>query len=97
MLACGQIIRKVTAQRHSAIRTGPSGSDKAHSVTFARLDFARLAATRARRAAALMHAPSLGASRPRFVHPLSPASTRPLLHSARSCDVLPEDRYEDLR
>ena len=44
MLACGQIIRKVTAQRHSAIRTGPSGSDKAHSVTFARLDFVRLAA-----------------------------------------------------
>src|SRR5262249_22626514 len=29
MLECGQIMRKVTDQRRSAIRTGPSGSDKA--------------------------------------------------------------------
>jgi len=28
MLECGQIIRKVTNQRRSAIRTGPSASDK---------------------------------------------------------------------
>jgi hypothetical protein len=32
MLECGQIIRKVTDQRRSAIRTGPSGSDNAHYV-----------------------------------------------------------------
>jgi hypothetical protein len=32
MLACGQIMRKVTDQRRSAIRTGPAGSDKALSV-----------------------------------------------------------------
>ena len=74
-----------------------STSDKAHCVTVARLDFVGLAATRARRAAVLMHAPSPGAPRPRFVHPLSPASTRPPLQSARSCDALLEDRYEDLR
>ena len=29
MLECGQIIRKVTDQRRSAIRAGPTGSDKA--------------------------------------------------------------------
>src|SRR5262245_47253416 len=28
MLECGPIIRKVTDQRHSTIRTGPAGSDK---------------------------------------------------------------------
>jgi hypothetical protein len=33
MLECGQIIRKVTDQRRSAIRTGPSGSDNAAYVT----------------------------------------------------------------
>jgi hypothetical protein len=32
MLECGQIIRKVTDQRRSVIRTGPSGSDNALSV-----------------------------------------------------------------
>ena len=33
MLECGQIIRKVTDQRRSVIRTGPAGSDKARYVT----------------------------------------------------------------
>ncbi len=33
MLECGQIIRKVTDQRRSAIRTGPAGSDKPEYVT----------------------------------------------------------------
>ena len=34
MLECGQLMRKVTDQRCSAIRTGPAGSDNAHSVNF---------------------------------------------------------------
>ena len=38
MLACGQIMRKVTDQRRSAIRTGPAGSDKAAYVNQAGLD-----------------------------------------------------------
>jgi hypothetical protein len=46
-------------------------SDKPHCVTVAGLDFARLAATRAHSAAALMRESSPGASRPDFVHPLS--------------------------
>jgi len=33
MLECGKIIRKVTDQRRSARRTGPTGSDNGHYVT----------------------------------------------------------------
>jgi hypothetical protein len=43
MLECGQIIRKVTDQRRSALRTGPSGSDKGVYVNFPGLDLVGVA------------------------------------------------------
>jgi hypothetical protein len=54
MLECGQIIRKVTNQRRSAIRAGPTGSDKADSVNVVGVDCGRLHAPLTRRAASLL-------------------------------------------